>query len=1143
LQLGLSSHENATPISILHNSSAHLIGPGRCIGGVAIGYLGVRIFHPQPVAKTVLSVGGIPILIGLVAMATTSEALYAALKALVCVVKSNSVNGASSATLVDRASWQMLGFLLKRKRNLLSMRVLHLVFGLVSTDISSSIMKDQRGGFSDLLGDLEIWCGGNNYYNATIGQKGSSSGDNGSEASTPSEHTAGGIIGKKQGASEPQTQVQHFDFNHADLEKALYEHFLQMLTEDAKNSLEVLREAGIVPKLLRRLSQASPNQGSILLLLGHLLAHKTSVSSADLITFGHFVVGTLPADSVTREGSLTETIELRNKCLQLIHSLMYTGKVLNVGFCEELVSRLGFDFILLFLAPHLHPSTLLWALRVLLLLLTSSPTLKNKFRDGATSTFGFGRTITYHYNLCGGRNGGGILPLKKQDSKLGISDDDSPMGGSSPVSSGAGVTVASIASGLAGKGGAGGRNLAGGWARLSWLLGQRCEDVRAEGTDILPTEVWLILCAMVLSQPCRNVSMKIGEGDQMTLDGIWNYVFAVPSNKMASSLYGKVTLCPDAMITLLTLIRCYITAETPNYAGNVSSPCPPLSARKLMSPSSSTGSFFNYQSDVGSCLIQFLCYLYSHTPEFQSTFTSAEILSALAASVMPIEVKAAIEASNIATDYVDYEEIKAFSDSEPLVLLGQKIEKLNSAAIELGEDPASALSDAEGSSQSNERTGGGSRHSSSEESHPKESSSKLGEVVHDFPHESAGLNIEALMNHPAKKIILDVLRMIIIDWMSASGSQAQGKSGMNMNVLIDTVLDAGNPEISDLAGGTTPSPSGGNSACSYVQCSTAIITQFHTNLLGTLLDHLIAFDLDRMTSYLHSVALFLSRLVDKLWLETFSRDPQVVLDYLLVLVNHCRNKRVPPATTDMIYNSFNRVVLFILSRRSNQWDKVETLKKLRNIRTVVFGAGNHQQEFFGCLVHVLMQLVDGLPIALESGNKTQWHVRVTPRPGEEGLPEGADFDSRREHREAARLDSEIFSTAEKVWEDLYISKKPIVEDLFKISFPSPQPPALSSLRDQIGDSANKLWLVYVATETSPGAKKNSNVASMSQSWEIHQQLQSKLQKVTGGLTRLAGRSGIRKDSEKEKTIRELISQWPDAKKCQNVKTYILLLYS
>lgn len=56
-QLGMSSHENATPIRVLHNSSGHLAGPARSLGGVVIGYLGVRVFCPRPVA-TMVSVGG-----------------------------------------------------------------------------------------------------------------------------------------------------------------------------------------------------------------------------------------------------------------------------------------------------------------------------------------------------------------------------------------------------------------------------------------------------------------------------------------------------------------------------------------------------------------------------------------------------------------------------------------------------------------------------------------------------------------------------------------------------------------------------------------------------------------------------------------------------------------------------------------------------------------------------------------------------------------------------------------------------------------------------------------------------------------------------------------------------------------------------
>jgi hypothetical protein len=63
-QLGMSSHENATPIRILHNSAGHLGGPARSLGGVVIGYLGVRVFSPRPVAKMIENVGGCSVLLG-----------------------------------------------------------------------------------------------------------------------------------------------------------------------------------------------------------------------------------------------------------------------------------------------------------------------------------------------------------------------------------------------------------------------------------------------------------------------------------------------------------------------------------------------------------------------------------------------------------------------------------------------------------------------------------------------------------------------------------------------------------------------------------------------------------------------------------------------------------------------------------------------------------------------------------------------------------------------------------------------------------------------------------------------------------------------------------------------------------------------
>lgn len=104
VQLGMSISDNATPIRLLHNGACHLQGTARSLGGVLIGYLGIRTFTPHPVNRLLESIGkslrkslktffkgGCNALLGLVAMAEDSEGLYAGLKALLCAVKNNEV--------------------------------------------------------------------------------------------------------------------------------------------------------------------------------------------------------------------------------------------------------------------------------------------------------------------------------------------------------------------------------------------------------------------------------------------------------------------------------------------------------------------------------------------------------------------------------------------------------------------------------------------------------------------------------------------------------------------------------------------------------------------------------------------------------------------------------------------------------------------------------------------------------------------------------------------------------------------------------------------------------------------------------------------------------------------------------------------
>lgn len=63
-------------------------------------------------------------------MAQDIESLYAGVKALVCVVRSNKV---AQAEMDRRRGYQTLAMLLRRKKSLLNSHILHLVFSLVGT--------------------------------------------------------------------------------------------------------------------------------------------------------------------------------------------------------------------------------------------------------------------------------------------------------------------------------------------------------------------------------------------------------------------------------------------------------------------------------------------------------------------------------------------------------------------------------------------------------------------------------------------------------------------------------------------------------------------------------------------------------------------------------------------------------------------------------------------------------------------------------------------------------------------------------------------------------------------------------------------------------------------------------------------------
>ncbi|XP_061906663.1 WD repeat and FYVE domain-containing protein 3 isoform X3 [Entelurus aequoreus] len=392
-QLAVSSHENATPVKLIHNAAGHLNGAARTVGAAVIGYLGVRAFSPKPVANNLQYVGGAAAILGLVAMASDVEGLYAAVKALVCVVKSNPL---ASKEMERIKGYQLLAMLLKKKRSLLNSHILHLTFSLVGTVDSgheTSIIPNCTA-FQDLLCDFEVWL--------------------------------------------------HAPY---ELHLSLFEHFIELLTEssEAAKNAKLLRDFQLIPRLLLTLRDPSLSQATLASICNVLsLLLQGFPNPYELLRVAQFISSTLPTfavfekfvvmevndqekvDAGTEEdfGGLLSAnlILLRNRLLDNLLCLLFTSKEkcsVNAQACEELVRTLGFDWLLMFMEEHLHSSTVVAAFWILVVLL-SNQSILNRFKEGLCGGGWLDHTDSVLTNKIGtvlgfnvGRSAGGRSTLRE----------------------------------------------------------------------------------------------------------------------------------------------------------------------------------------------------------------------------------------------------------------------------------------------------------------------------------------------------------------------------------------------------------------------------------------------------------------------------------------------------------------------------------------------------------------------------------------------------------------------------------------------------------------------------------------------------------------------------------------------------------
>ncbi|NP_766470.2 WD repeat and FYVE domain-containing protein 3 [Mus musculus] len=579
-QLGISSHENATPVKLVHNAAGHLNGPARTIGAALIGYLGVRTFVPKPVATTLQYIGGAAAILGLVAMASDVEGLYAAVKALVCVVKSNPL---ASKEMERIKGYQLLAMLLKKKRSLLNSHILHLTFSLVGTVDSgheTSIIPNSTA-FQDLLCDFEVWL--------------------------------------------------HAPY---ELHLSLFEHFIELLTEssEASKNAKLMREFQLIPKLLltlRDMSLSQPTIAAISNVLSFLL--QGFPNSNDLLRFGQFISSTLPTFAVCEKfvvmeinneekpdpgaeeefGGLVSAnlILLRNRLLDILLKLVYTSKEktnINLQACEELVRTLGFDWIMMFMEEHLHPTTVTAAMRILVVLL-SNQSILIKFKEGLS--------------------GGGWL--EQTDSVL-----------TNKIGTVLGFNV--------------GRS-AGGRSTVREINRDAChfpgflvlQSFLPKHTNV--PALYFLLMALFLQQPVSELpenlqvsvpvtSSRCKQGCQFDLDSIWTFIFGVPasSGTVVSSIHN---VCTESAFLLLGMLRSMLNSPW---------------------QSEEEGSWLR---EYPVTLMQFFRYLYHNVPDLASMWLSPDFLCALAATVFPFNIR---PYSEMVTDLDDEvgspaEEFKAFA--------------------------------------------------------------------------------------------------------------------------------------------------------------------------------------------------------------------------------------------------------------------------------------------------------------------------------------------------------------------------------------------------------------------------------------------------------------------------------------------------
>ncbi|CAF4232817.1 unnamed protein product, partial [Rotaria sp. Silwood2] len=232
---------------------------------------------------------------------------------------------------------------------------------------------------------------------------------------------------------------------------------------------------------------------------------------------------------------------------------------------------------------------------------------------------------------------------------------------------------------------------------------------------------------------------------------------------------------------------------------------------------------------------------------------------------------------------------------------------------------------------------------------------------------------------------------------------------------------------------------------------------------------------------LENVTHFIERMVDKIW-DIDYREPKHIFEFVIKVINQAK-KRGTNTFMESLFRSLNRTILFELSRKidsfGDQMTALDALHRLANNRQLIFSDSNQDAEFFGCLCYCLIILIDETgtkQFSDDSSSRSTWYHRLdspaSPLQPNKGL---------------------IINAAQRIWSELYMKKKPALEEILKMNFSllvTQNKTTLVDVSEYLFESASKVWTRFVEGELRITDKIQQQIMHVG----------SRIQRLTGGVT-------------------------------------------